>query len=802
MNEQTLIFDFALVMLLLLVAPLVSTRLRLPDIVGIILAGVVVGEHGLGIFTLDITFQLLGAVGLLYLMFLAGLEINLNEFHRYRKPSLVFGLLTFCVPQAVGTLGARWLLDFTWPQAILLASMFASHTLIPFSITQRLGISKGRAVTATIGATIITDTLALLVLAVIVKEGVHGAVGAGDPVAFWTGLSLSLALLLVASLVLLPRLGYWFLSRVAPDGASEFIFCLAAVFLTSYAAESAGVEAILGAFLAGLALSSLVPERGVLTSRLHFVGNALFIPFFLLSVGMRVDLRVFVSSLDGWTIASFMVITVMATKWLAARLAGVVLGYGRDEAGLMFGLSVNQAAATLAAVLVGVEVGIFDAAVLNGTIMMILVTCLVGPWVTEACGRHVAEGEAAHPVREHRDAGRILVPVSRSSLVAPVVDLAIALRPERCVEPLFPLNVVLDGSDVDVRIAGSERLLGTAVGRAVAAGVDVVPLTRIDLNVAGGILRATREFHVSTVVIGWHARRLQQPFSQSLPDLVVREAPASVVVFRPGEPLNTMRRLLVALPPLIERNPGVLDTLALLRRLAAQSGAGLQFFSTEGTASLLGGSDANSWSTRGAWDEVMRAVGEARRLYDGLVLVSDRKGCLAWQPSLERLPVQWAARWAEANVLVVYPARVEEREDEVMPSEEASSPRSAAGLGAVATTVVQSRDLQGAVTELLAGALGAEPEVRSRMVSSVLATGPVPLSPSIALLHAHVPDLAEARVLVGTNGEGFDVAGFAARPTTVVLLLSPAGAPPEEHLKRLAAIARSAVGGTLWKEGA
>ena len=170
MDADRLILDFALVMVLLLVAPLLSVKLRLPDIAGLILAGVVVGEFGPGIFRLDQTFQLLGKVGLLYLMFLAGLEINLDDFQRYRKPGLVFGTLTFLIPQVLGTLGAVWLLGFGWPKAILLASMFASHTLIPFPIVQRLGLGRNRAVTTTIGGTILTDTAALLVLAVVVRS--------------------------------------------------------------------------------------------------------------------------------------------------------------------------------------------------------------------------------------------------------------------------------------------------------------------------------------------------------------------------------------------------------------------------------------------------------------------------------------------------------------------------------------------------------------------------------------------------------------------------------------------------------
>lgn len=811
MDAHNLIFDFALVMLLLLLAPLASTRLRLPDIVGLILAGVLVGEKGLGIFHLDTTFQLLGSVGLLYLMFLAGLEINLNEFHRYRKPSLVFGILTFLVPMLLGTFGARHLLGYSWQKAILLASMFASHTLLPFSITQRLGISKNRAVTTTIGGTIFTDTAALLVLAVIVKEGTHGAAAmASDSLAsFWGIMALSLTLLLFLALVLLPRLGYWFLRRVAPDGSSEFIFILAVVFLTAYAAELAGVEGIIGAFLAGLAMSSLVPERSVLTARLHFVGNALFIPFFLLSVGMRVDLRVFLSGLDGWTVSTFMVVGVTVSKWIAAELSGRVLGFDGDERGLVFGLSVNQAAATLAAVLVGHRVGIFDEAVLNGTIMMILVTCLIGPYFTERCARSVAEKDVL-PVStgtSRRDTGRVLVPIASAARVDCVMDLAMMLRPERCHEPLFPLNVVLDGPELDARVAESERLLGTAVARAAAAGVEVVPVTRIDLNVAGGVLRTALECRASSVLIGWRSDRPHFPFSSNVPELVIREAASSVVVFRPGAPLNTMKRLLVALPPLIERHPRISDAMGLIRRLAGQAGAKMLLHGTEATLSSVEGLEVLRGFTElkgrphPSWQEAVAALEQARVDEDGLVLLSDRKGRLAWQPSLDRLPVDWATRWPEANLFVCYPARPGSAAEEALRDEASRIESKELDVAATCVENLSCTDLREAVRALIASVAQIPADHVAGMVDLVMKTGPVPLSKDIALTHAHLPDIAESLVMIATNDEGFSIGGFADRPTTLVVLLSPRGAPPEQHLSRLAAIARSALDGTLLQAG-
>jgi len=801
MDADRLIFDFALVMVLLLVAPLLSLKLRLPDIAGLILAGVIVGEHGLGLFTLDQTFQLLGKVGLLYLMFLAGLEINLDEFIRYRHRSLVFGALTFLIPQVFGTLGAVWWLGFSWPKAILLASMFASHTLIPFPIVQRLGLGRNRAVTTTIGGTILTDTAALLVLAVIVKSG-----GDGVGVAFWTRLSLSLLALVAGSLFLLPRLGYWFFKRTAPDGASEFIFVLAATFLVAWLSERTGVEPIIGAFLSGLALSPVVPGRGVLMSRLHFVGYALFIPFFLLSVGMRVDLRVLFTGLDGWIIALYMVVGVTVFKWLAAALSGRWLGFSRDETRLLFGLSVNQAAATLAAVLVGTQVGIFDAAVLNGTILMILVTCLIGPWVTEKSARRLAEHEELQPAAPRHETGRILVPLASPQSVDRVMDLALILRPDRAAEPIYPVHVAQEGPDDPDRVAEAERLLGGAVARAEAAGVRAIPLARLDSNVAGGILSAATEFRVSAIVLGWHSRKRVSSLLQSIPDRVILQSRQAVVIYRPTVPLAATKRLWVLAPPLMEHHKGLANALQLVRRIAARFGARILLATTDHTRRAFDGLPTNRPADSSTdipsmptWAEVIRRFSEAVIDGDSILLLSVRRGHLAWQPSLERLPVDWAQRWPNTNLMVLYPPVVSdhdvEQEDwDGTPSQEGARPPYRPGW---VVTNVSSNLPDQAIPELLNHLLpdgGPRLEPLARELRTNMA---VPLSSHSALLHVHTPLVTTARIAVGCHPDGFRLDGFDTPPHELVLLLSPWSGTPEEHLRILANLARTAQRGPL-----
>ena len=349
MNELFPISDpvlvFAIVAALILLAPIVMGRWRLPGMIGLLAAGALLGPNALGVLARDQSFVLFGTVGLLYIMFTAALEIDMAVLKRHSGASLAFGLFTFGIPMGLGLVVAHHLLGFDWPAAILLASTFASHTLVTYPIASRLGITRNPAVTTAVGGTIVTDTLALLVLAVIVSS-TRGSI---DEM-FWYRLGVSLALYVAAILVGLPLLARWFFRKVGRDGVAEFVFVLATVFGCAALSHLAGSEPIVGAFLAGLALNRLIPHHSTLMNRIQFTGEAVFVPFFLLSVGMLLDLRVFAGGPRAWAVALAMVVTVHVTKWLAAE-ATRLLGYSRDQARLVFGLSVPQAAATLRQIL-------------------------------------------------------------------------------------------------------------------------------------------------------------------------------------------------------------------------------------------------------------------------------------------------------------------------------------------------------------------------------------------------------------------------------------------------------------------
>ncbi len=778
---------FAAMMLLMLIAPMIISRLHAPGLIGLIVAGILTGPHALGLFELDGTFELLGKVGLLYLMFLAGLEIEFDEFIRHRRDSLVFGATTFFIPQIAGALGARLLFGFSWPASILLASMFASHTLIPFPIVSRLGLTRHRAVAATVGGTILTDTAALLVLAVVAESTTTTIAGW-----FWLRQGLLLALLVWVGLWLLPRVGYWFFRAVSFEEGADFIFVLAAVFATSYLAVLCGVEPIIGAFLAGLSLNRLIPAGSPLMSRLRFVGNALFIPFFLISVGMRVDARTALLQWRSWAVSLYMIGTVTATKWLAAEMGGKALGYLRDERQLMFGLSVNQAAATLAAVLVGRRIGLFDANVLNGTILMILVTCLLGPWATQRAAERLAR--TARPQKTDRaPSPRIVVPISHPESAPILMDVALLLRGRDRTTPIYPVTIVQDGVDVDARVAAGEEVLAQAVARAAAAGAEVRPVTTIDVTIAGGIARAIREYRGTMVVMGW-SRRYANPSSllHWLPQDVMDRSRALMVLARIRRPLGGIRRVMLLAPPRIEETPGFMEILWASGKLAALSE--LHIIASAKTIPVI---RAELMPSRSAappifhpmdrLEHAINIVGAVRSgAQDLLVVLSARRGNPGWHPRMDRLPLQITDAFPDSDFIVLYPPAISEGVDA-----ESSDPTRAWAAPDRIHIVSDDRPFVELLFSFFLPFTDGNPDMAKDMAKRIAEREPIELAPDILLIHGHEPGFSTSTVFVVASREGVRLDRVTASPRAVFVLIGPANQPPSKHLDALARIAQA-----------
>ena len=433
---------FGIVLLVILAVPMLFTRLRIPGIIGLILSGMILGPSGFNIIASKGSIELLGTVGLMYLMFLAGLELDMHTFAQSRKKSIVFGALTFLVPLVIGYIVCIWVLGFNQIASLLIASMFSTHTLISYPIISRFRITKIEPVGVAIGGTIITDTLVLLLLVVIT------ALFKGDlSYFFWIGLTLKTLLYLGFIIFIFPLIGKWFFRNMTGEPISQYVFVLTMVFVAGGLARIAGIEPIIGAFLAGISFNRQIPRSSTLMNRIEFIGNALFIPFFLIFVGMFIDLRVFLSGWESIKDAIVLITVALTTKWLAAFITQKIFLYKRVYRKLIYGLSSSHAAATIAVILIGYQMGIIDTNVLNATIILILVTCLVSSFVTESASRQLVVLEK--PLEQTAETKeRILVPISNPETIDILLEFANYLKTHHSQDPIYTLMVVKDENEV------------------------------------------------------------------------------------------------------------------------------------------------------------------------------------------------------------------------------------------------------------------------------------------------------------------------------------------------------------------
>ncbi len=561
----------ALTLLIILFAPLILKRFRIPGIIGLIIAGVIIGPNTLHIIEKSTSFELFSKTGLLYIMFLAGLEIDMQEYKQNRAKSLVFGAFTFFIPIVIGYLVCIYLFGFTlWP-ALLLASMFSTHTLLSYPIVSNMGIVKNRAVQVSFGGTIITDSAVLILLGVITN-----VVGGEINAMFWLRLVVSLGLLCFSVLYLLPKVSRWFFRNLEGQGSSQYIYVLATVFISGFFSELAGVEPIIGAFLAGLALNRVIPHNSVLMNRIIFIGNTLFIPFFLISAGMLVDFRVFFTGTGALVFAGILSLTALVTKWLAAQATGFVYKYTKYEKRVMFGLSASHAAATLAVIKVGYDIGLFDQNVINGTIILILISCMVSSFVTERAARKIAmtEKEASKKIIDRTE--RILIPVSNPENIARLIDLALLIKDPKSSEPIYPLSIVEENAEADEKINVVKKVIDGVVEQISSGDKKVQVLKKVDLSIVDGVARTAKAYSISDILISWKAQQGNSNiiFGNIADNLLVKTR-QSVIISKIIQPLNTYSRIVVILTPNAELESGfnlvVKKMNALMKQLGNQT---------------------------------------------------------------------------------------------------------------------------------------------------------------------------------------------------------------------------------------
>ena len=660
------VLKFLLILVIILSAPLLLNKLKIPHLLGLIIAGAIIGPNGLNLVLRDSSIILSGTAGLLYIIFLAGLEIDMGDFKKNSGRSFVFGMYTFLIPMALGIVAGLYVLHFSMETSILLASMFASHTLIAYPIISKLGITKDKSVTITVGGTMITDMLALLVLTVIVGMAT-GVIGEH----FWTRLSISIVIFVLFVVIAFPIAGRWFFKHVQ-DSISQYIFVLVMVFLGAYLAELAGIESIIGSFLAGLSLNRLIPRSSPLMHRVEFIGNSIFIPFFLIGVGMLIDYRAFFTSFDTIKVGIVMIIVATIAKYAAAWLTQKTFRMSVDQRRIIFGLSNAQAAATLAAVMVGYNVilgqtpegepiRLLNESVLNGTILMILVTCTMASFSAQR-GAHNLAATASSETDETGDhKERILIPLSNEDTAEELVNLSLATKSKKNTHHLYALNI-LDNkvSGDDQQLKKSRRLLENAALTAAATDTHLQELQRYDLNVTNAILSVILEHRITDLVLGLHKEKgIPSSFLGRITEGILDYSDVTTLIYKPAQPLSTMKRHLVVIPVQAEKEAGFPQWVARVWNVIQNTGAKAIFYGSSDTLgrlkTVLGKRGGEMEFTEFSdWEDFLIVFRDVHK-DDNLWIVMSRHNGISFNPSMNRIPGYLNKYFQQNSFILVYP---------------------------------------------------------------------------------------------------------------------------------------------------
>ncbi|MBR5240309.1 MAG: cation:proton antiporter [Muribaculaceae bacterium] len=649
---------FFIVLTIILFAPIILDRLHIPHIIGLIFSGMLIGPYGFNILEYDASFEIFGNVGLLYLMFLVGLEMSISDFNKNKKRGISFGLITFIIPLLAGLAVSHYALKLSWVASALLSTIYASHTLISFPIVSRYGVVKSRSVSTAIAGTVIAVVVALTTMAVAIGIA-EGGVGA----LYWIKFAIGVILYGAVIIYTYPRITRWFFKKYN-DNVSQFIFILSLVFAAAYFAELVGLVGIIGAFFAGIILTRYIPAVSPLMNRLEFVGNALFIPYFLIGVGMMINLRGFTSWYSIY-VALIMTAVAIASKWLSAYVMQKSFRMTSSEGRMLFGLSTAKAAATLAVVLIGYEMGLFDSTILNGAILMILISCTVSALFSERAAKEIALSSMndEEPQKTEKLPQKILVSVSNPMTAELLVNMAMVMKNPKVKNPLYFLNVVNEARhDNPASAKISSNLLTHASKIAAAADIQVETITRFSMNVASGIIHTMKEKGISELLIGIHHKaNIADSFFGSTADAILRGTNKTIFIAKSIIPANTLTRIIVYIPEKAEYETGFGTWVSRVANMAAQLGCKTIFYGHRDTLGQIKGrlirekrNIRAEYHIMDKWNDILMLTGVV--LEDDLfIIVSARQASVSYTANLDKLPSFLSKYFANNNLVILYP---------------------------------------------------------------------------------------------------------------------------------------------------
>lgn len=654
---------FFLVLVIILLAPIIMGKLRIPHIIGMVLAGVAIGQYGFNILVRDDSFELFGRVGLYYIMFLAALEMDVEGVKKNKGRLSLFGLLTFAAPFTLTFIMSEWLLGYPTITSLLLGCLMASNTLIAYPIVSRYGQQRKPSVALSVGASMLSLLVALVVLAALVASH-NGQTG----VLFWLWFAAKFVIYCGGLAILIPKLTRWFLRRYS-DAVMQFIFVMAMLFMSAVLSESIGLEGIFGAFLSGLILNRYIPHVSPLMNRIEFIGNALFIPYFLIGVGMLINVRLAFSDTSVLWVALAITLFGTAGKAIAAYLSALLFRLPLNTSGnMMFGLTSAHAAGAIAIIMVGMRLTTPDGSVLvtgemlNGVVLMILLTCIISTVVTEQAAQQITLRDKEIPQEDTQDDEKMLIPMKYPEYAVRLVNLAIMMRNPKLGRGLVGLSVVYDDVDMRLNQERGQRLLEKVQQYAAAADVKMQTQVRVAANIANGIKHAFKEFRASEIIIGMHMHQevsasFWGEFHQSLFNGLNRQ----IIMARLKQPLSTIRRIEVAVPSRAQFEPGFYRWLERVARLSVNLECRTIFHGRTDTLALINQYVRNrhpemrvEFMQMDHWNEMPRLA--ATIAEDHLfIVIAARKGTVSYKNALEHLPEEIQQFFSGKNIIIIFP---------------------------------------------------------------------------------------------------------------------------------------------------
>ena len=661
-TNPTLIF--LVVLLVILAAPIVMGKLRIPHIIGMVLAGVMLGKYGFDILERDKSFEILGKVGLYYILFLASLEMDMEGLKKNMRRIGIFGMLTFLIPASMMYLVGIFILQYHHSTSLLLSCIMASNTLIAYPIVARYGLQRKPSVTLSVGGSMLSLLLSLVVLAAL-----EAAQDKTVDILFWFLFLAKFIVYCTIVILIIPRLSRWFLRRYS-DAVMQYTFVMSMMFMSAALSEAVGIDGIFGAFMAGLILNRYIPRLSALMNRIEFIGNALFIPYFLIGVGMLINVRLL---FDGgniiWIVLCFVFFGTFG-KAVAAYVACIGFRMPLSSGHMTFGLTCAHAAGAIAMVMVGMEteiapgVSMVNDDILNGVVMMILFTCVISTIITEQSAQRIVlrDKDIVPDNGGRNDDEKFLIPVKYPEYANNLINLGILMRNTKLNRGLVALNVVYDDENMRVNQEKGQRLLEQVTLYAAGSDVRMQTQVRIAANIANGIKHAFKEFRASEIIIGMHTHKEVSPkfwgeFHQSLFNGLSRQ----IIMARIMQPLNTVRRIQVCVPSRAQFEAGFYRWLERLSRLADNLECRINFHGRKDTLELIAEYAHNRHPNMRAeytemlhWNELPKLAGTIAKDHI-FVVVTARKGTISYKNAMDRLPDELTRYYSGTSMMIIFP---------------------------------------------------------------------------------------------------------------------------------------------------